>query len=372
MLTPKVLFITQGSEKLASSRTRVYQYLPFLQAVGIQYKVFPILEWSPTLHAGTKQPQGNLQTFLERRLSWARQILAILTAKGYDVVFIQKVLLPPALLDVLAHMGKPYLFDLDDAIYATHQYYRDERTLLAWLRARWKFITRRRLRHVIGTSQCVVLENDDTKEFASQFNQNILVITGPIDITRYSPRATERGDGRVVIGWIGSPPNTIYLQPIYGVFQRLAQAYPQVVFEFIGAQPFELPGVELRFTQWTLETEVENLHRFDIGIMPVPDDEWSRGKGGYKLLQYMALGIPSVASPVGINSKLLSHGETGYLVSTEEEWFQKLEELVVNAQLRQSMGQKARDLAASRYSFQVAAPRFIAALRAAVGDKSNL
>ena len=362
----KVLFITAGDERLGSSRIRVYQYLPYLDQAGIKSTVVPLTGWLTGSFQRLPRRIEGLLSFFERRLSDIRFWFVVKQAGEFDLVFLQKALMPLWAQKQLVAKQKPVIIDLVDAIFHSHQLNpRNFEWVRKWaLQVRWK-----RLRFALIHSRCVILDNPVNQQIVQKYNKNIVLIAGPIDTRRYSPRPNERDDGKVVIGWIGNPLNTTYIRPLYGVFQRLAQAYPQVVFEFIGAQPFTLPGVELRFMQWDLDTEVENLHRFDIGIMPVPDDKWSRGKGGYKLLQYMALGIPSVASPVGINSELLSQGETGFLVSTEEEWFQKLNELIVTAQLRQSMGQKARNLVASRYSFQVAAPRLITALRAAAREK---
>lgn len=362
----KVLFITAGDERLGSSRIRVYQYLPYLDQAGIKSVVVPLTGWLTGSFQWLPRRIKDLLSFSERRLIDIRFWNAVKQVREFDLVFLQKALMPLGAQKQLMATQKPIIIDWVDAIFDSHQLNQGSFELVRkWMpQVRWK-----RLRFSLIHSRCVIVDNPINQQIVQKYNQNIMLIAGPIDTRHYSPRPSERDDGKIVIGWIGSPPNTIYLQPLYSVFQRLAQAYPQVVFEFIGAQSFELPGVELRFTQWTLETEVENLHHFDIGIMPLPDDEWSRAKGGYKLLQYMALGIPSVASPVGINSKLVSQAETGYLVSTEDEWFQKLKELVVNAQLRQSMGQKARSLAVSRYSFQVAATQLTAALQSAVSDK---
>jgi glycosyltransferase involved in cell wall biosynthesis len=169
---------------------------------------------------------------------------------------------------------------------------------------------------------------------------------------------------KVIIGWIGSPQNTFYLEPLLPVFQRICEKYEQVCFSFIGSAPVEYTGVNLHLVKWELHTETFELQKFDIGIMPLPDDEWTRGKGGYKLLQYMALGIPSVAAPVGINSSLLEDGENGFLATSEQEWFDRLSYLVEHEPERKRMGAIAREKAVMEYSFDVASTRLLRSIEA--------
>jgi len=131
------------------------------------------------------------------------------------------------------------------------------------------------------------------------------------------------------------------------------------VIELIGAANLTVKGANIRIKEWTLDTEVKNLQNFDVGIMPLLDNEWSRGKGGYKLLQYMAVGIPCVASPVGVNAKLIREGINGYLANSEDEWYKKLEVLIKNETLRESMGKNGRKIAETQYSFEVSVPKLI-------------
>jgi glycosyltransferase involved in cell wall biosynthesis len=208
----------------------------------------------------------------------------------------------------------------------------------------------------------VVLENKITKQFAEQYNKNILVITGPIDTERYFLSKKGIDNDKVVIGWIGSSSTTPYLSILFPVFRRLCRTYPNVYIKLIGAAPIDIPDVRVKRVDWDIETEVKELHEFDIGIMPLPDDEWTRGKGGYKLLQYMAVGIPFVASPVGINKDLIKDGVNGFLSATEEEWYEKLSLLIENPEIREKMGLRERDFVVKNYSFEVAAPKLIFAL----------
>ncbi|MCK4816159.1 glycosyltransferase family 4 protein, partial [bacterium] len=171
---------------------------------------------------------------------------------------------------------------------------------------------------------------------------------------------------KVVIGWIGSSSTTPYLSILFPVFRRLCRTHPNAYIKLIGATPINIPDVRVKQVDWDLETEVEELQEFDIGIMPLPDNEWTRGKGGYKLLQYMAVGIPCVASPVGINKELIRDGENGFLATTEEEWYEKLSLLIENPEIRKRMGLRERDFVVKNYSFEVAAPKLISVLKSLI------
>jgi glycosyltransferase involved in cell wall biosynthesis len=275
----------------------------------------------------------------------------------YDVVFLQKVPLNVKGFNILKLLKKKMVFDFDDAIYTTIPGFTDSDFGI-------KSELANRMKNILSTDKLlVVLENKITKQFAEQYNKNILVITGPIDTERYFPAKKGMDNDRVVIGWIGSSSTTPYLSILFPVFRRLCRTHPDAYIKLIGAAPINIPDVRVKQVDWDLETEVEELQEFDIGIMPLPDDEWTRGKGGYKLLQYMAVGIPCVASPVGINKDLIKDGENGFLSATEEEWYEKLSLLIDNPEIRKKMGLRERDFVVKNYSFEVAAPKLISVLK---------
>lgn len=354
-----ILFLTLGDITVASSRTRVYQYFPYFKKHNIGFKalIFTKHNWSSVKKLSQKVDNLFYGMYVLLKL--------LLLSPFYDVVFIQKVLLPKAYLRLLSLLKKKIVFDFDDSIYLTQQSAADNSG------ARIKNLIEKRLfRHTIMSSALIIVENNYTKKYAERYNSNIIIIiTGPIDTDRYTPAADVVSKGEPVgicIGWIGTPANTPYLKPLFPVFRRLYRQYPSVYFKTIGAAPLDLPDINIRQAIWTLETEVHEFHEFDIGIMPLPDDEWSRSKGGYKLLQYMAIGIPSVASPVGINAGIIRNGENGFLSGDEDEWYERLSFLIANADKRRAMGAKARKIAEQEYSFAIAAPKLIKSLSALV------
>jgi glycosyltransferase involved in cell wall biosynthesis len=348
----KMLFLTLGDETIASSRTRVFQYLPYLKNDDISCKVL--------IYTNRNLTGKKLLSFDIEKFYYALVMIDLLMrCFFYDIIFIQKVLLPEWYLRALRLIkGKrKMVFDFDDAVYTVHQSIDNS----ADSNVRNKI--RDRFEHIVAASDLVILENDYTRRYAERHNTGILIITGPIDTERYFPSKRKNNDNSVVVGWVGTPSNTIYIEPIFPVFKRLTEKYPNVCFKFIGASPIDIAGVAIKQVDWTLETEVQELQEFDIGIMPLPDDEWSRGKGGYKLLQYMALGIPSVASPVGINAEMIEEDINGFLADTEDEWFEKLSLLIDNHEKRETMGLNAREIVEKRYSLFRAAIQLKDALR---------
>jgi glycosyltransferase involved in cell wall biosynthesis len=194
----------------------------------------------------------------------------------------------------------------------------------------------------------------------------VVVIPTAIDAQRFCPRQAPRPDGPPIIGWIGSPSTTYYLERLLPVVRRLRQRH---AFEFkvIGAGGrFQTNGLAMTCLPWRLEREVEDVQSLDIGIYPLPDDAWALGKGGFKTIQYMSAGIPVVASPVGVNRQIIRDGENGLLASTEEEWVRALSRLLEDADLRRRLGQAGRQTVLERYSTAVHAPQLSALLQEAL------
>ncbi len=197
--------------------------------------------------------------------------------------------------------------------------------------------------------------NEYLCNYALQFNRNVVLNPTTIDVQGlHYPSvipATKNTDENV-IGWTGSHSTLKYLYEIEPVIEQLERKYPSLQFIVIANQKPEMNLKSLRFIPWSLETEIQDLSRIDIGIMPLPDDEWSKGKCGFKALQYMALGIPAVVSPVGVNSQLVVNGDTGFLCSTRSQWLAALELLLADPSLRKEMGIRGRQKVIDEYSVQ--------------------
>ena len=204
---------------------------------------------------------------------------------------------------------------------------------------------------------CLV-ENDYNKEAVLKFCPNVEKIAGPMD-TENCPIKTGRKDGPIIIGWTGSPFTTKYIYGIKDALLKLSQKY-NIVLRIVGAKKdFNIEGVIFEIKEWGINTELDWLLTFDIGIMPLTDDEWTRGKGGYKLLQYMSVGIPAVASPVGINNEIIEDGVSGFLAKTNQQWEDRLSKLIEDENLRTQMGHRSRAIIEERYSLLKATEKLI-------------
>ena len=348
----KILFLTLYDKQWADARIRVYQYLPFLEKRGISCKVIPVIT-KGFFNYG--KPRYYLSACVSVLFKWLQVV--VLSFK-YDSILVNNVLLPLHLEKMIKVSKKSIVYDLCDAPYVgydTDYLVRDPvRILLGRFGGTW-------LSRMLRISKHVLVGNERNRQFVMDFCQNVSVITGPIDTEKYVPREDRKPESsNVVVGWIGSPSTGPYVKLLAGAFRTLSEKYPRLTVELIGAGEVRIEGVPIVMKRWVAESEVADLQNFDIGIMPLPDNEWTRSKGGYKLIQYMACGIPCVASPVGINTEIIQDGFNGFLAKNEEEWVEKLSLLIENPELRRKMGQNGRTMAEKKYSVQANVPKFLA------------
>ncbi|MBN2036060.1 MAG: glycosyltransferase family 4 protein [Chitinispirillaceae bacterium] len=352
MKNKRVLFLTLFPEIGASSRYRVYQFLPHLERLGYTFRVSPLVPESQYSDLSRVKKRFFLFTIVLTLYSAVRgqvkRIRDILSAGRYDIVFIQKDILIPGLELLLKRINPHIVFDFDDALYA--------RNPAVGPVHRWASYQRKRLLdRMLKVSSTVLVENEYNRSYARAFCTDVRILTGPIDTDRFTPHVGRGPSKRVVIGWIGAPTTAPNITPIEPILIRIGAEFPAVRFIFVGcgSHPFS-PSLSVERRTWSLATEVSDLGEFDIGIMPIEDHEWARGKGGTKLLQYMAMGLACVASPVGINSEIVIHGSTGYHATSHEEWYRALSDLVRQPIVRKEMGLKGRMRAEERYSLRSA------------------
>ncbi len=348
----RILALPRHDRLGASSRMRFFQFFPFLEAQGLKICVAPLLpdEYLRSYYAG-------------RPINWVRLVIAYLRrlpilfqVRKFDLIWIEKELFPnlPAWPEMLLRrLGVPYVVDYDDAIF--HNYDLSNNPL--------KKLLARKIDKVMHAAELVVCGNAYLAERARQAGaRRVEILPTVIDLRRYAVRRRPQGKPpydpqheRIIIGWVGSPPSSKYLQGITPVLQRLASKFP-VQLRVIGAQ-FSVPGLDVECRAWTEENEVAEIQDFDIGIMPLQGSPWEQGKCGYKLIQYMACGVPCVASPIGVNGAIINNSVNGYLASNMEGWFAALDSLCLDADARRSMGDKGRLMVEQTYCLQVTAPR---------------
>lgn len=353
----KVLLLSRYGRQGASTRLRALQYLPRLAAAGIDVTWAPLLDdaYLEALYGAGRRPWPQVaRAYLER-------LGRLLGARDFDLLWIEKELFPmlPATVErLLAATGAPYVVDYDDALFHNYDLHRSA-------------LVRRLLGHkidrVMAGARLVIAGNDylaaRAEQAGARWTEQLPTV---IDLDRYPalPDAPPDPARPFTIGWIGSPQTAEYLAAVAEPLRRLlARGDARLVL--IGAgrgAPADLPA-EVR--PWSEAGEVADIAAFDVGIMPLPDAPWERGKCGYKLIQYMACAKPVVASPVGVNRQLVTPGVNGYLATTAEDWLQALERLQADRALGQRLGAVGRTLVVERYCLQVTAPRLATLLRRA-------
>jgi glycosyltransferase involved in cell wall biosynthesis len=205
-------------------------------------------------------------------------------------------------------------------------------------------VLKQKIARLMAAADAVVVGNRHLADYARQFAGRVTIIPTVVDLARYSKRRRVLGENVIRVVWIGTPITAAMLQPLLPVFERLQKKHPETVFRFIGAgNGVPCDALRRETPRWCEETETELLADCDLGIMPLPDTEFARGKCGLKLIQYMACGLPVVASPVGVNRDIVRHGENGFLATSPAEWEKALESLVTNPELRRRMGRVAHE-----------------------------
>lgn len=362
MKAVKVLALTKYGRLGASSRMRSLQYLPWFEQTGLQVMVQPLLT-DELLQARYKH--GGYGFSLLR--AYVCRLRALMARQQFDVVWIEKEALPwwPLWLELALLRSVPYVLDYDDAIF--HNY---DQHSSRWVRR----LFGRRLDGLMAQATLVVGGNHYLAQRARDAGAPwVEVVPTVIDLVRYpsQPQAlvAPSVDGDLPrIVWIGSPSTVRYLQLIREPLQVLAARQP-FVLRVIGGGAVDLPGVQVEVVLWSEATEVENISACQVGVMPLLDSMWERGKCGYKLIQYMACNLPVVASGVGVNPEIVRHGENGFVANTADEWVASLSKLLQSASLRRQMGAAGRHRIENEYCIQKTGPRTAQLLRSAAGKR---
>ena len=344
----RVIAFTKYGRAAASTRQRVLQYRPALRASGISVDTHALLgdDYMKSLVSGTRFPPWRVAASYARRLAQLRML------RKYDAIWLYAELFPhlPSQFEKLVFAaGKPVVYDFDDAFF--HKYQDHPRPLARKLLAG-------KLEPMLSGAAVCCCGNAYLRDYARRFCERSIVLPTTVDTDVY--RALPHGNGKPVIGWIGSPSTWHNVRPILPVLRELADAGKariRVVGAGAEAEQDGFPGLE--FVTWSEDSEVAEVQKMDIGIMPLIDHPFERGKSGYKLIQYMACGLPVVASPVGVNAEIVEHGANGYLARDLEEWRTDLLRLLGDASLRCSMGERGRDRAEAHYSLRSQAPLLI-------------
>lgn len=328
-----------------SQRFRVEQYLSWLGTQHIHTTSYPFL--SSRAWKIFYQSNKPLSKSFQILLGFIRRFMLLARLIYVDFVFIHREATPvgPPIIEWLIAkvLRKRIIYDFDDAIWLPN--YSKQHRFIHRLKAYWKvkFIIRWAFRVSVG--------NDYLAKYASMYNQRVVVIPTTIDMDYHALPHSINRQKNPIIGWTGTHTTVEYLKPIVPALEQLAAIH---AFEFvvISNEPPNFSIPKLRFVRWNKYTEIEDLSQFSMGIMPLEDTEWAKGKCGFKALQYMALGIPTIADNVGVNSSIITHGLDGFIATNREDWFEYMNSLLSEPSLGKILGANAQTCIRNRFSVQ--------------------
>lgn len=349
----RVLALAKYGSRAASTRQRILQYTPYLAKREIEIELRPLLDdhYIERLARGEPQPRSTIVN------SYLRRVADLFRARRFDVIWIQYEAFPylPTIAEQLLRLvGVPIVYDIDDAIF--HQYDRHSSPVIR------KMLGRKLVPLLRGASVCLC-GNAYLQAYASQYCSNSIIVPTVVDTKDYHPTAEVRSMPPV-IGWIGSPSTWSYVEPMLPTLLPQLARYGATM-RVVGAGPRARGIAGIDAIDWTEANEVADIQQMDIGIMPLPDEPWARGKCGYKLIQYMACGLPVVASPVGVNQEIVMPGKNGFLATNFSEWVDALDKLICDPDLRRAFGRDGLAVVETRYSLQSQQDRVASALEQA-------
>ncbi len=354
----RVLALTKYGQLAASTRQRLLQFAPTLSAAGFEITASPFFDNTHLSRLAQGQPIRPIDILR----AYGRRLATLVRTSSFDLIWVQYEILPylPGLIELLwSRSNIPIIVDLDDAIFHMYDTHANAavRTVLG-----------RKMHPLLRNATAITVGNAYLAAYAAAVNPAVTIIPTVVDTAPYRP-ADPRPAGPLTVGWIGSPSTWRYAEQILPDILPLIEAHG-ARFLAVGAGPAgdRWPGIENR--TWTEASEIASVQDMDIGIMPLPDERWARGKCGYKLIQYMACGLPTIASPVGVNADIVVAGETGFLARDATEWAAALERLIADPTLRTRLGAAGRTRAVERYSLQSQSGTVLAIFQAAVSRRS--
>lgn len=332
-------------DRAPNQRFRFEQYLPFLEEHGFECKLSNIVSKEDDAYLYNKGNYWKKYQFVRKSRKKRKHDLKKLGQ--YDLVYVcREALMTGSTFfeQAVSDSDVPMVYDFDDAIWLMN---------VSKANRYFSFMKNPdKTRKIIGLADKVIAGNQYLADYGAQFNNRVEIIPTTIDTEEYQP-VEQKPNDTIVIGWSGSITTIQHFQYAIPFLKMLKEKYgTRISFKVIGDGNFKLSELGIQGLPWVKETEIAELCSFDIGIMPLPDDEWAKGKCGLKGLQYMALEIPTIMSPVGVNTEIIEHGENGYLASDASEWVNALTLLIEDPELRQKMGQKARKTVIDNYSVE--------------------
>jgi glycosyltransferase involved in cell wall biosynthesis len=353
---PKILFLMAHPIEDASCRYRVHQFVPAFERAGYDCTVSGFS--TPHLFRVLRF-KGHLATkVLQTLFCGVRRALRLARLNSFDLVVIHREAFPflTPLFERWVLIRHPkVVFSFDDAIYAGH----DDVSVMNHPTL-YRFKYGRGVDKVLRRSALVIAGNQVLADYARRFNEHVSVVPTVIDCEKFAYRPPTSDRKPLTIGWMGSRSTVSYLKPVEPALRRLAKTHPgRVRFCFFGCPDYRPDIPQTESLAFNLQTEINDLNSLDLGLMPMPDTVWTRGKCAFKAIQYMASGIPAVASPVGTTTDLIRHNQNGLLATTADEWYQTLDLLIRDFELRCRLAAAGRRTIEESYSLQVWGPRMV-------------
>jgi glycosyltransferase involved in cell wall biosynthesis len=349
----RILALSPIPEEGAGCRFRVAQFAPHLSRAGFDLTIHPLFDTA--FFRLVYKPGHYLRKTMALASRTLDRIAAVRAGREFDAVLIYREAYPigpPVIERLLARRGLPIVYDFDDAVFLPNT--SEANQAIGSLKNPGK------VAEILQLSAHVVAGNSYLADYARRHAKDVTIVPTCVDTTVWRPRQTPRRSGApLVIGWIGTPTTTPYLLDLKDVFADVAGTHDFVLRVSGSMGPVAMPGVRVENLPWTLASEVELFSTCDIGVYPLPDDDWTRGKCGFKAIQFMACSVPVIASPVGVNREIVTHRADGLLAGAPAEWASSLRELLENAALRDELGAAGRQTIERGYSLEANAPKLV-------------
>lgn len=355
----RVLLLSRYGNRGASSRLRTQQFLPYLRSHGFEVSVGVLLDddYIDRIYSGRRP------SIYKVALTYTQRVKRLIQSDRYDLLWVEREAFPwlfaAAELRLLTARGIPYVLELDDAIFHT---YSDHHALPV------RLLLGNKIERLMEKARLVIAGSEYIARHALSAGATwVEHVPTVVDVQRYGLVFPKQD--RFTIGWIGTPRTVHFLQLVEKPLREFSRRHSDVQLLIVGAKRTPIDGIETVTVDWTEASEGQQVARMDVGIMPLTDGAFERGKCGYKLIQYMAASIPVMASPVGANRTIVQDGRNGFLAADDGEWIDKLEMLYRSPELRRSMGDAGRTLAEECFSLETTAPRLAQLLRCAANKR---
>ena len=342
----KVVILNRAPSNFSpSQRFRHFHYIGLNNTSAIKFDTFSFFSnqtWSIYHKKGNylKKMLGIASGFLKR-------VFLLFSMSKYDYVYIHREATPvgPPFIEwmIAKLLRKKIIFDFDDAIWI--EISSDANPFSSYFKCSWK------IKHICKYSHIVTVGNHYLADYAKQYCKDVRIIPTVVDTKKIHNRLKNQNDTPVTIGWTGTFTNLLHLDLVLGALKKLKEKY-QFSFLIIANKDPEFKDIDYQYIDWNINTEIDDLLKINIGLMPLIATDFQLGKCAFKAIQYMSLGIPSVVSPVGANCEVVIDGENGFWANSENEWIEKLELLINNKSLREEMGRKSRQKVIETYSVE--------------------